>query len=276
MVESWKEIKGFSGKYSVSNTGKIMSHITNKILKPTFSNTGYTHVQLYNDSGSKVLLIHRIVAEAFIDNPENKPEVNHIDGIKSHNSVDNLEWVTTIENYQHAIRIGLRKASKKPPKKPKQAKTDIIDTNQHLQRRQIAQYTYLGDLVKVWPSVSEAARQLGACSTSISSCLTGRYKTSSGYLWKYVDEEEIPDKIQAIEICKSKNSKHEYVPKTNRGKYLHAHRKIQQLDKNGNLIRTWNGCNEILAETDFHITHIYKCASGIRKTTGGYMWRYVD
>lgn len=117
--EIWKDVKGYEGIYQVSNLGIIKSldrtinHSTAGILKKkemymsTSSNVGYSTVILSNNGNKKSLRTHRLVAIAFIPNPNNKPCVNHINGIKKDNKVSNLEWVTYSENTQHAFNLGL-------------------------------------------------------------------------------------------------------------------------------------------------------------------------
>ena len=104
--EYWKDIQGFAG-YQVSNHGRIKNNKTGKILKP-YLTRGYLRVSLYNDSGRKCKLVHRLVAEAFLPNPENKSDVNHINGCKTDANVCNLEWVSASENMAHAHSNGLR------------------------------------------------------------------------------------------------------------------------------------------------------------------------
>lgn len=119
--ETWKDIKGFEGKYAVSNLGSIKSHpktivyrdgrrynYSSKVLSPFQKDGGYPHVNLFYATGkAKTVDIHRVVAETFIPNPENKPEVNHKDGDKSNNHFKNLEWATSKENKTHGFETGL-------------------------------------------------------------------------------------------------------------------------------------------------------------------------
>ena len=84
-MEIWKDIDGYEGRYRISNKGNIYSYLSKKIMKPSLSSTGYLHIQLYGTNGSSVRLVHKLVAETFLQNPDNKPEVNHKDGNKANN-----------------------------------------------------------------------------------------------------------------------------------------------------------------------------------------------
>ena len=109
--EIWKDIEGYEGLYQVSNMGRIKSFqydkIKGKILKPSLCAFDYLKINLRLNNTPKTEKLHRLVAKAFIPNPENKPQINHKDGNKQNNRVDNLEWCTDRENKQHAVRMGL-------------------------------------------------------------------------------------------------------------------------------------------------------------------------
>lgn len=170
MVEIWKDIKGYEGFYKISNLGNIKSLPRNgtikyeKILKPN-NVAGYYQVSLQKNGIVEHKKIHRLVAEAFIQNPKEKKEVNHIDGNKHNNSVDNLEWVTTSENQIHSKYVlgkGLRK---------------------------VLQYSKDNNFIKEWRSIIEASKNLNIKSSNICDCCLKNRKTAGGYVWKYAKEE---------------------------------------------------------------------------------------
>jgi hypothetical protein len=131
-MEIWKDIDGYENLYQISNLGRIksLSHINNLgklrpecILGNRLSDRGYHTAVLYDNGKPKSFRVHRLVAFAFIPNPDNKPHVNHIDGVKSNNLISNLEWVTISENQKHAFNIGLNKISCERDSKGKFVKT---------------------------------------------------------------------------------------------------------------------------------------------------------
>ena len=126
MIEIYKDLVGYGNRYEVSNLGRIKALARKKncnrgwgwikehIMKPTNCGTEYYRVPLTNKEHiKKYYLVHRLVAQTFIDNPYNLPQVNHIDGDKSNNGIDNLEWCTREDNIKHAYRIGLNPSKKK-------------------------------------------------------------------------------------------------------------------------------------------------------------------
>ena len=131
MEEIWKDIKDFEGLYKVSNLGNVKSSErrvkngkntfrTQKErlvkLKPNLERNGYVYCMLYKDNKAYSKQVHRLVALAFIQNPDNLPQVNHKDGNKENNSIDNLEWVTDIQNKKHAWKTGLANAEHRKQK----------------------------------------------------------------------------------------------------------------------------------------------------------------
>ena len=138
MEEIWKDIKEYEGLYQVSNLGRVKSFPRNgtqvnaiKILTLKLHHTGYYRVTLSKNNKRIDKLVHRLVAETFIPNPNRKPQVNHKDGDKLNNRVDNLEWNTCLENVQHSIYTGLRNDKGCNSKRARFKESDIRWIRQH-------------------------------------------------------------------------------------------------------------------------------------------------
>lgn len=104
----WRDIKGYKGLYEVSDKGEVRNYITRKLIVGDINNFGYYRVKLYKNKKQKTFFRHRLVAQAFIQNPDNLPEVNHIDGDKSHNYKENLEWSSRTHNEREAHRLKIK------------------------------------------------------------------------------------------------------------------------------------------------------------------------
>lgn len=171
--EIWKDIKDYEGLYQVSNLGRVKSlgnrsnHKKEKILASHIRNQ-YYGVTLYKDSHYKNYTIHRLVAEAFIPNPENKPEVNHIDENKLNNRVNNLEWVTKKENINYGVGAYTRNSKNR---------------NRGLSMSKPVQCIETG---VIYPSIIEASRQTGINDSDISRACRGKRKVIGGYHWRYI------------------------------------------------------------------------------------------
>ena len=166
MLEIWRDIKNYEGIYEVSNLGRIKSISRNgtikenRILKPN-KVMGYSQVGLQKYVTRKYKKIHRLVAEAFIPNPENKKEVNHKDGNKTNNCVDNLEWVTTSENQLHSYY---------------KLKNNI---------KSVIQLSLNNEIIKEWESIAKVEQELKISNADICKCCKGKRKTAGGYKWRY-------------------------------------------------------------------------------------------
>ena len=177
--EEWKDIIGFEGLYQVSNLGRIKSLRDNhnnpreKILKPQLTK-GYYWISLWKNGKRKMYLIHRLVALAFIPNPMNLPQVNHIDENKTNNCADNLEWC----DCKYNINFGNRN-------KLAGDKLKDIFLNREDCSKPILQLDLDGNIVNEYPSIHEAERQTGFKNQNICNCLKGKRKTCGGFIWKY-------------------------------------------------------------------------------------------
>ena len=174
MKETWKDIEGYEGLYQVSNLGKVRSLRKNIILKNQITSNGYEMVVLSINNIHKYFLIHRLVANAFILNPDNLPQVNHKDENKTNNCVDNLEWCTPKYNYNYGT-INIRKSQKQ-----------LNDKNKS---KIVLQYSLDGTFIKEWKSTRDVQRNLGFCQSDISKCCRNIIKTVHSYIWKYKNEE---------------------------------------------------------------------------------------
>ena len=179
-----KDIKNFED-YTIDIYGNVYSKRKNKYLKQIVNKYGYCKVTLQKNKLKKIYSIHRLVAQAFISNPNNLPQVNHINGIKTDNRVENLEWVTAKENMNNAVEIGLfenvRKIQKENAIKNNLSKYHIIANEKT--KKKVIQYDKNNKLIKVYESISEASRQTGIKIQGISYVCNKKRKTSGGYIW---------------------------------------------------------------------------------------------
>ena len=174
MEEEWKDVVGYEGLYQVSNLGRVRSldyRRTGRIqlLKPAMHRDGYLYVNLCKDRKRKHYKVHRLVAQAYLPNPEVLPELNHIDENKQNNCVDNLEWCER----QHNCNYGTRNA-----------RIAAAKTNGKCSKP-VQQLTKDGTLVAVWTSIHEAERVTGNSKGNICRCCRGKRPTAGGFIWHY-------------------------------------------------------------------------------------------
>ena len=215
MVEVWKDIEGYEGKYQVSNLGRVKSlrdsHGKYRELIMTGRNEshGYLKVSLYKNGKAKGIKIHRLVAITFIPNPKNKTDINHINGIKSDNRVENLEWCTKGENLKHAYDIGLKKKpigadnpnygikfSEERIKKMTRNRTYHYGENHERAKKVICINTG-----EVFNSMIDAVNKYNLSYTTLVNCCKGRKKscgkhpeTKAALKWCYLDQYKLKQK----------------------------------------------------------------------------------
>ena len=190
-METWKDINGYEGYYQISNQGNVRSvdrfdgvhDRQGTIIKPILKQNGYLQVGLRKHGTRKWIGVHRLVAIHFIENPNNKPQVNHIDGNKQNNIVENLEWVTVKENQDHAVRMGYRSNM---PKGEKHCNYGKYGENSRSAKPVIRRDPETGE-TKLYKA-KILAKDEGFDVTSISKCCHGKLKTHKGYEWYFVKD----------------------------------------------------------------------------------------
>lgn len=172
MEEIWQDIEGYKGLYQVSNKGNVKSlkYGKERILKPGIDRDGYYKIMLYNNSVRKTFRLNRLVAQAFIPNLDNKPQVNHLDENKLNNCVDNLSWTTAKENNNHGTR------------------NERVDDSHS---KPILQYSKSGNFIREWKSASEVKRVLGIDNSHINACCRNnpKHKSAYGFVWRYKEKD---------------------------------------------------------------------------------------
>jgi hypothetical protein len=173
--EIWKDVPSFIGILQVSNFGQIKRlqrykkaknnstvYMPEKILKQTVSSYGYYKICISVNNKRHDLLSHRLIAEAFVPNPDSKHQINHINGIKTDNSIENLEWVSLTENIKHAQATGLSAVQ------PKGEANKLS--------KKLYQYDIFGNLIKVWSGIRQACIELNINRSNMSRHLNGKIK----------------------------------------------------------------------------------------------------
>ena len=177
-IEKLRVIQDFPN-YSVSNLGNIINNKTNKIMKIN-TKRGYGNISLVNDGLRKSFKVHRLVSLAFIDNPENKPQVNHLDKNKSNNDISNLEWNTHEENCQHkSIGLIYKSNRNKPIYRLDKNTEEILETYNSIEN------------AGIWTLNNNFTENSHNGRNSIGNCLNGISKSAYGYKWKYVENNDL-------------------------------------------------------------------------------------
>lgn len=250
--EIWKDIKAFEGIYQISNKGRVKTLKCQRgrnriwidrviIMKPAISRCGYLRVDLWKHRKAKHFSVHRLVAEAFIPNPNNYPCVNHKDECKTNNHVENLEWCTSKYNTNYGTSI---------------ERTILYNI------KPISQFDAEGNFIRSYCCVNEAAKILDIDKSAITAAASGTHYSSGGFLWEYTTEKHIPgyrlptDKIHKIII---------------------PNRSITQFDKNGYFIAKYNTIKEAANAVNLSYSAIISCLKNRpgSHSAGGYIWKYA-
>lgn len=250
MEEIWRDIEGYEGIWKVSNFGNVRKLIFHgryyeHDIKPTLHHTGYLVVQL-SKKPYKTSVVHRLVAKAFIPPVKGKTCVNHIDGNKTNNRVENLEWVTRAENTHHAIRSGLMHPRNTPKRFGKDNPTS----------KAVLQYDTDGNFIKKWDSQSDAARHYSAKSSTISNCIDKPSKLFNGFMWVSCNG-EIQQKIS---------------PSKSRFRPI----KVIQFTMDKTPIKEWDNATVAARELNLTSKGIKDCCRGRQKTHGGFIWEFAS
>ena len=187
-MENWKDIENYEGFYQVSDCGRIKSlerdvyysngavhHVDEKILVPILNRGGYSQINLNKNGKVKKEYVHRLVAMAFIPNPENKSQINHKNEVKTDNSVENLEWCTASYNLSYGTRTARAVQNHEYPK---------------LGNHPNAKPVFCEELNKKFDSIRRAEEELGVNINCIVSACKGKTKTAGGFHWRYANEND--------------------------------------------------------------------------------------
>lgn len=222
--------------YSVSDDGQVRNDSRNTLLKQS-TEQDYKTVGLHINKKPKKYRVHRLVAMVWIDNPDNKPYVNHIDGNRSNNQVSNLEWVTPSENTQHAVSTGLLVSTKK---------------------RSVKQYDKDGNFIAEYDSIVEAARATNSDGAKITVCCQGGRITTNGFQWRYSEEESFvgevkPNPQKAVQVAQIDPNTNEVIA----------------------IYPTLHAAADAVHGTQSAISHVLKGDKNT-KTHKGYIWKRVE
>ena len=268
MDEIWKDIKGYEGFYQVSNLGRVRSldcviirvngrTMTRKgaLISHKINTQGYPTVRLHIKGKYQNIPLHRLIAEAFIPNPENKPCVDHINTIRIDYSIDNLRWVTYKENSNNPITHKRNKQNSSSKEAIAKKLSTLVRNKAKNAPRKVYQFSKDGTFIAEHESASEAGRKLNIYCGHISSACN-RYAhqiTAGGFLWSY-NKNEVPE----YKPCK-KNM-----------------RPINQYDKEGNLIKRWDSVKSILKQFNISRYYLLPCLQKKVEVHDGFRWEYDE
>lgn len=246
-MENWKDIVDYEGIYQVSSLGRVRNitpktityskfhiELSSERFVPQCYSRGYLSVHIQKGKNTRV---HRLVAQAFLENPKNHPVVNHINGIKDDNRVENLEWCTISENTLHGIHV---------LKTSKQKKGDANPMS-----KKVYQYSKVGDLIKEWGSVKEV-ETAGFHASNVGSCCLGKVNSAHGFFWSYRNlSKEVFINAKIWRDFKRKS--------------------VLQVSKTGEIIEEYTDLVSV-KKNGFDRSEVAKVCSGKKKAYKGFYW----
>lgn len=243
MEEVWKDVVGYEGLYKISNLGNVFSNYAGRILTPGTTKDGYKYVSLSKNKEKQMKTIHRLVATAFLSNPNNLPIVNHKDENPANNHADNLEWCTHLYN--------------------------CIYNDAHIKRgkllaKRVYRYNELGELFEEYNSVREAERILNASSGDIVDCCNSNLMTYLNSVWSYeiLTKNAVLNRFQQGCVNRKNNKK--------------LSKRVNQYDLNMNLIATYPSAREASRQLGISQSLISSVCRGEHPHTHGFIFRYVE
>ncbi|MBR3208840.1 MAG: HNH endonuclease [Bacilli bacterium] len=241
--KKWKIIPNTDGKYAVSDCGEVKNlkpHYEKNpyIINPNQGKDGYLQVSIIINGARRTYTVHRLVALMFIPNPMFYKEVNHKDGNKANNCVDNLEWCTRSQNMTHAFAMGLKKN-----------KTGADSCH----AKKCYEYDMKGNFIREWGSMVEAAEYYNDVTGNVCAACSGKYKTFHNHIWSY-------EKLDNIDVNAHRNARGETT---------------YQYTKDKKLIAVHFNMDDAVEASGVDKSNITKCCLGKRKTAGGYIWSHT-
>lgn len=248
--EVWKDVKGYEGLYAVSNLGNIYSYYMKKQKKQSIRKDGYKFVVLKKNGKQKYMMVHRLVAEAFIPNPENLPMINHKDENPLNNCIDNLEWCTALYNNTY---------------------NDVhIKRGKSLSKKVYA-YDEYGSLYGVYDSTYDIANKFGMSNSNVTTVCNSDYRTFNGLVLSYkeLSEQEVLDRFERNKIRKNISENiGEYIKQT-------KSKTVNQYDLKGNFICSYPSTQEAGRQLGFSSSAIASVCRGEHKQTHGFKFEYA-
>ena len=255
-MEEFRWVKGLEGFYQISNKGEVYSFPRHdnlmrvqggKLMKTAILPNGYEVAYLSKSGKRYAKYVHKMVAEAFIPNPQNKPEIDHIDTNKLNNNVENLRWCTRKENISNplsfsAMKIAVTKNASRGARSPFS--------------RKVGQYSLDGTFIAEYESAGMASLATGVSVASIQSCAIGKRNRGGQFIWKYLSEPKM---------------KHNIVEHIGR-----CGKPVLQLDKAGNFIAEYVSIGQASRKTGIDASSIAHCVKGRYKSFKGYVWKLKE